>query len=91
MSGSEIFDTYEQEYATLYDSITKRITVAISAASPDHRHLLINQTKRDLEEADEIISQMDLELLSMAGPLRSQLSRRVKEFKEEMKRAKRDL
>ncbi|KAI8837883.1 hypothetical protein BC829DRAFT_404841 [Chytridium lagenaria] len=91
MSGSEIFDTYEQEYSTLYDSITKRINNAIPSASGEQRTLFINQTKRELEEADEIISQMELEVLTMVGPSKSVLSRRVKEFKKKTKRLKRDL
>ncbi|KAJ3115117.1 hypothetical protein HDU96_001176 [Phlyctochytrium bullatum] len=127
MSGSEIFDTYEQEYATLYNSIIKKVS-SIPKANSDQKALLINQTKRELEEADEIvrfaasalahadvflqsavrrrpflhvlgpsrltvpqISQMDLEVISMVGPQKAQLARRVKEFKEEMKRARRDL
>ncbi|KAJ3095538.1 hypothetical protein HDU97_006814 [Phlyctochytrium planicorne] len=154
MSGSEIFDTYETEYATLYDSIIRRINSGIASAPPgtawafpsaildeeimlwgrkgslhglgvvrypglgldfdgplsgpngivtdacrhgndtnaiEQKVLLINQTKRELDEADEIISQMEMEVLSMAGPQKSHLSRRVKEFKEEIKRARRDL
>ncbi|KAJ3201508.1 hypothetical protein HDU67_001296, partial [Dinochytrium kinnereticum] len=90
-SGSEIFETYEKEYATLHDSISRRLTQDLPNASPDQRKLLVSQTQRELEEADEIISQMEMELLSLPQTTKSLLSPKVKAYKDEIKKAKREL
>ncbi|KAI8608863.1 vesicle transport v-snare protein vti1 [Chytriomyces sp. MP71] len=92
MSESGIFDTYEREYATLYDGIRAKLVSEIgAAATAESRKRVVNQTKRELEEADEIISQMEMELVSLPGTVRARLAPRVKAFKDEMKTAKKDL
>ncbi|KAJ3115118.1 hypothetical protein HDU96_001177 [Phlyctochytrium bullatum] len=90
-NGSEIFETYEKEYATLHDSIQRKITQQIPAADPDKRKLLISQAQRELEEADEIISQMEMEIISLPQGIKSQLQPKVKAYKDEIKKAKKDL
>ncbi|KAJ3095539.1 hypothetical protein HDU97_006815 [Phlyctochytrium planicorne] len=89
-SGSEIFETYEKEYATIHDSITRKVGGLISA-SPDQKKLLVSQAQRELEEADEIISQMEMELLSLPSNTKTLLTPKVKAYKDEIKKAKRDL
>ncbi|KAJ3316502.1 hypothetical protein HDU76_001748 [Blyttiomyces sp. JEL0837] len=92
MSGSEVFETYQREYSTLHESIKQKITSAIpNAPQGEQKKLLINQCLRELEEADEIISQMETELVSLPGPVRASLQPRVKAFKEEIKKAKKDM
>ncbi|KAJ3017508.1 UNVERIFIED_CONTAM: hypothetical protein HDU68_011609 [Siphonaria sp. JEL0065] len=90
--GSEVFQTYEKEYSALYDAINRKVVSEISAApTADQKKRLINQANRELEEADEIISQMEMELVSLAAPIKGKLQPRVKSFKEEIKKAKKDL
>ncbi|KAJ3241564.1 hypothetical protein HDU81_000103 [Chytriomyces hyalinus] len=89
---SEIFSTYEKEFATLHDTITAKIVSEIpSAATADAKKRLVNQTNRELEEADEIISQMEMELVSLPTLVREQLAPRVKAFKNDLKKSKKDL
>ncbi|KAJ3287146.1 V-snare-domain-containing protein [Rhizoclosmatium globosum] len=90
--GSDVFQTYEKEYSALHDAITLKINSEIATApTPDQKKRLINQTNRELEEADEIISQMEMELSSLPAPVKSKLQPRVKSFKDEIKKAKKDL
>ncbi|KAJ3076270.1 hypothetical protein HDU98_004569 [Podochytrium sp. JEL0797] len=90
--GSEVFQTYEKEYATLHEAVTSKLTADIpSAATPEQKKRLINQATRELEEADEIISQMEMELASLAAPIKGKLAPRVKSFKDDIKKAKKDL
>ncbi|KAJ3194975.1 Vesicle transport through interaction with t-SNAREs 1A [Irineochytrium annulatum] len=88
---SERFETYQNDYATLWDSIQKRIQNAIPQAKGEQRRALINQTQRDFEEADEIIGQLDYELSTMPPDARAAHASKVRSFKDETKRAKKEL
>ncbi|KAJ3416393.1 hypothetical protein HDV05_001961 [Chytridiales sp. JEL 0842] len=90
-NSSEIFETYQKEYTTIYDSIQDKVRNAIPNATGEQRKLLVNQANRELEEADEIISQMEMELTSLPAGVKVQLGPRVKQFKDDVRRAKRDL
>ncbi|KAI9203697.1 vesicle transport v-SNARE protein N-terminus-domain-containing protein [Polychytrium aggregatum] len=91
MSGSEIFETYQKEYLTLQESISDKVKNLIPQAKPDQRKLLFNQATRELEEADEIISQMEVELQSLPPNIRNPLTPRLKSYKNDVKTLKKDL
>ncbi|KAJ3120826.1 hypothetical protein HK098_004224 [Nowakowskiella sp. JEL0407] len=55
------------------------------------RKLSVNQTERELEEADEILGQMEIELQSLAAPIRTKLQPRVRVYKDEVKKYKKEL
>ncbi|EGF82337.1 hypothetical protein BATDEDRAFT_34370 [Batrachochytrium dendrobatidis JAM81] len=89
MSG--IFETYEKEYRTLADDISKNISGQYSTAVGDQRKILQNKLQRELEEADEIIGQMEMELVSLPAQQRVSVSPRVQQYKEELKKFKKNL
>ncbi|KAI9338844.1 hypothetical protein BDR26DRAFT_862870 [Obelidium mucronatum] len=107
---SEVFQTYEKEYSSLFDSISRKVTLEIaSAPTLDQKKRLINQTNRELEEADEIVRNRVAEMMTSYPPLScrsakwkwklfrlppqsgGKLQPRVKSFKDEIKKAKKDL
>ncbi|KAJ3037717.1 hypothetical protein HDV00_001366 [Rhizophlyctis rosea] len=88
--GSEIFDTYQKEYETLHESLVQKVN-AIPTAAPDQRKLLSNEAERLLEEADELLSSMEVELSSLAQPIRTRLTPRLRSFKDDIKKVRRDL
>ncbi|KAI8811372.1 t-SNARE [Cladochytrium replicatum] len=88
---SVVFDTYEKEYGTLHESLSNRLTNLIPTASPDKRKLLVNQAERELEEVDEIISHMEIELQSLAQPVRTRLQVKLRMYKDEVKKFKKDM
>ncbi|KAJ1551590.1 hypothetical protein HK096_007511 [Nowakowskiella sp. JEL0078] len=90
-SGSEVFATYEREYATLQEAIRAKISSNVPAASGEQRKLVVNQAERELEEADEIIGQMEIELQSLAISVRTKLQPRVRIYKDEVKKFKNEL
>ena len=51
----------------------------------------MNQVQRELEEADEIIGQMEMELVSLPVSQRSSVSPRLQQYKDEVKKLKKDL
>ncbi|KAI8916070.1 snare region anchored in the vesicle membrane C-terminus-domain-containing protein, partial [Gorgonomyces haynaldii] len=58
---------------------------------PEQRKLVSNQIKRELEEADEIIGQMEMELASQPAMTRSKLQQKTKEYKESLKNVKKEV
>ncbi|TPX34050.1 hypothetical protein SmJEL517_g03215 [Synchytrium microbalum] len=88
--ASAIFEEYQKEYDTVHESISQKLASVPSVAA-EQKKLLVSQTKRELEEADEIISQMEMELLSLPGPIRSRLQPRVKSYKDEIKKFEKEL
>ncbi|KAJ1537854.1 Vesicle transport through interaction with t-SNAREs 1A, partial [Cladochytrium tenue] len=89
---SAVFDTYQKEFLALQAAVADKIRSAIPAAQePDAKKLLVNQCRRELEEADEIIGQMDMEAASLGPAAKERLQPRIKSFKEELRRAKKDL
>jgi vesicle transport through interaction with t-SNAREs protein 1 len=61
------------------------------ATSTEQRKLVNNSVAREMEEADEIIGQMEMELLSLPPATRAALAPKVKGFKEQVKGFKKDL
>ncbi|KAI8924805.1 t-SNARE [Entophlyctis helioformis] len=87
---TSIFETYEREYRTLADAIAKKLGGQLSDATGEQRKLLLNQVQREFEEADEIIGQMEMELVSLPPPQRNAVGPRVNQYKEELKKLKKD-
>ncbi|TPX42958.1 hypothetical protein SeLEV6574_g05317 [Synchytrium endobioticum] len=88
--ASAIFEEYQKEYDAVHESISQKLS-SIPTAGAEQKKLLVGQTKRELEEADEIISQMEMELLSLPGPIRFRLQPRVKSYKDEIKKFEKEL
>ncbi|KAI9006022.1 hypothetical protein BC832DRAFT_462919 [Gaertneriomyces semiglobifer] len=88
--GSEIFDTYQKEYDSLHESLLRKIE-GVGVATGEQKKLLYNQAERELEEAEEIISQMEVELSSLAQAPRMQLAPRVRSHKEDIKSLRQSL
>eukprot|EP00842_Homolaphlyctis_polyrhiza_P002684 jgi/Hompol1/3416/HPOL_006521-RA len=91
--SSGIFDTYEKEFRSLADDIAKKMAAGgtLATATGDQRKLVQNQLQRDLEEADEIIGQMEMELVSLPASTKAAVTPRVQQYKEQLKKFKKDL
>ncbi|RKP03823.1 hypothetical protein CXG81DRAFT_16658 [Caulochytrium protostelioides] len=92
-SQDEIFETYQREYETLVGSIQAKITALAdpSATPATQRPRVVNQAKRELEEVDEILGQMDVELASLPAMARSRLTPRVRTLRDQTKRLQAEL
>ncbi|KAJ3212696.1 hypothetical protein HK099_007678 [Clydaea vesicula] len=90
-NSSEVFENYQQEYKTLTTDIQEKINSQLQNVSNEQKKLLINQITRELEEADEIVGQMEVELMSLPQVTRNRLTAKVKQFKDEVKNYKKEL
>ncbi|KAJ1943093.1 Vesicle transport V-snare protein [Linderina macrospora] len=89
--SSELFDNYENEYAGLVATVKQRLETTLPELVGDERRTALRTTERELEEATELAGQMEMELLTLQGPTRSRAAPRVRQYKSDVERLKREL
>jgi vesicle transport through interaction with t-SNAREs protein 1 len=84
MSGSELFDNYEQEFNSIYASISHKLNIILPSQSGEKKKEIIRGLEREFRECDELLGQMEVELHSLAAHSRSKLSPRLRSYKSEI-------
>lgn len=82
-----LLDNYEQQYAILTADITGKIG-QLSSKSAGERKPLISELDRQLEEALELLEQMELEVREVEASQRPRLRTRVDSYQAELRRLK---
>ncbi|RUS27796.1 vesicle transport v-SNARE protein N-terminus-domain-containing protein [Jimgerdemannia flammicorona] len=90
-AGSELFENYAQDYTTISASIKQKVEQAIPSQSGEQRKATIRAVEREAEEADEIVGQMEIEILNLPQSTRTRLQPRLRNYKSELDKLKRDL
>ncbi|TFK28842.1 vesicle transport v-snare protein vti1 [Coprinopsis marcescibilis] len=92
-SPTALFESYEQEFKQLVEVIDGRLASIIDQddIKADDRKSSLRRVEMELEEADEMVSQMDLELQSIPQPTRPKYQIRLKEAKNNLLRCKKSL
>ncbi|XP_034946791.1 vesicle transport through interaction with t-SNAREs homolog 1A [Chelonus insularis] len=80
-----LIDNYEQQYAVLTADITAKIS-RISVVNGGEKRAFIQDVDRQLEEAQELLEQMELEVRGTSGSQRERLKSRVESHRAELKR-----
>ncbi|KAH8556158.1 t-SNARE [Umbelopsis sp. PMI_123] len=89
--GSELFASYEQDFSTICDTIRNKIEKQIPNQSGEQRKATVRAAEREIDEADEIIAQMEMEILNIPTASRTRLQTKLRLFKSEFEKTKRDL
>lgn len=84
MPGLELFNSYEQEFNDLVISIRNSLNVEAKNSVGEQRKAILRRAERDLEEAEEILSQMDVESQSLDRALKPTISQKLKSFNNEL-------
>lgn len=87
---SELFEGYEQDYATITDSISTKINTQVVNQRGEERKATVRAVERELDEAEEIVTQMDLELLNLPQS-RVKLGPKLRQYRGDLEKLKRDL
>ncbi|POW07539.1 hypothetical protein PSTT_08211 [Puccinia striiformis] len=82
--GLELFSSYEQEFNDLVISIRNALNVEAKNSVGEQRKAVLRRVERDYEEAEEILSQMDVELQSLDRALKPTISQKLKSYKAEL-------
>ncbi|CDS11647.1 hypothetical protein LRAMOSA03910 [Lichtheimia ramosa] len=89
--GSDLFASYEQDFQTVSDGIRNKIDQQIPSQSGEQRKATVRAVERELEEVDEILGQMEMEILNIPAPSRTRLQAKLRLYKSEAEKMKRDL
>ncbi|XP_043281129.1 vesicle transport through interaction with t-SNAREs homolog 1A [Venturia canescens] len=84
-----LIDNYEQQYAVLTADITAKIGRIVSLLGAEKREF-VQDVDRQLEEAQELLEQMELEVRGTSGNQRRRLGGRVESHRAELKRLTRE-
>ncbi|KAK3811851.1 MAG: t-SNARE [Benniella sp.] len=88
--GSELFESYEQDFEAIKVSINERITASGSQTGEIKKQTL-RAVDREIDEANEILQQMELELLNLPQATRTRLQTRFRGYKADMERLRQTL
>ncbi|CEI88500.1 hypothetical protein G6F70_007857 [Rhizopus microsporus] len=91
MATSDLFANYEQDFTSIADSIKSKIEKQIPNQKGEERKATIRAVERELDEADEILGQMEMEVLNVPTPSRTRLQAKLRLYKSEVEKLKRDL
>ena len=77
------FEGYEQDFAVLTAEITNGIA-RVPRLPPDEKKQMVANVEKQLEEAKELLEQMDLEVREIPSQSRGMYSNRMRSYKQEM-------
>eukprot|EP00128_Syssomonas_multiformis_P011316 Colp12_sorted_trinity150504_noHs@30374 len=89
--SSEVFENSEFEFQNLVVKIQKKITSQIPNYSGEQKKQAIKNAQRELEEADDILAQMDMELKNQPAQFRAKLQARLRNYQNQYANLQRDL
>ncbi|XP_076679170.1 vesicle transport through interaction with t-SNAREs 1a [Andrena cerasifolii] len=82
---ASLIDNYEQQYAVLTADITAKIG-KIRTQSGNEKRAFVQDVDRQIEEAQELLEQIELEVRGVNGAARDRLRGRVESHRAELKR-----
>ncbi|KAI8347111.1 t-SNARE [Mortierella sp. GBAus27b] len=89
-AGSELFESYEQDFEAIKVSINERLT-ASGGQTGEIKKQTLRAADREMDEANEIVQQMELELLNLPTSARTRLQVRYRGYKADLDRLKQTL
>ncbi|KAK9475730.1 t-SNARE [Lipomyces japonicus] len=88
--GSELFSSYESDFRLAFAEVAQKID-QIPELATEPRKATIRAAERAIDEADEIISQMAIELQNISSGNRAKLNARLRGYRSDLDKSKRDL
>eukprot|EP00010_Vexillifera_abyssalis_P001622 CAMPEP_0201552142 /NCGR_PEP_ID=MMETSP0173_2-20130828/14520_1 /ASSEMBLY_ACC=CAM_ASM_000268 /TAXON_ID=218659 /ORGANISM="Vexillifera sp., Strain DIVA3 564/2" /LENGTH=218 /DNA_ID=CAMNT_0047962571 /DNA_START=44 /DNA_END=697 /DNA_ORIENTATION=+ len=86
---SDLFEQYEREYNREISSCQRKLN-NLPALNPEQRRLVFQEIEKSIEQGDQYLMQMEREARS-ALSMRSRLEGRVRNYREEQSKLKRNL
>lgn len=88
---AELFDSYASDFGQLNSSITSKLNNEAPSQSGETKKATLRRVEMELEEADEIISQMEIEINSFPASLKSQYNLKLRGYKTDLEKQKEQL
>ncbi|KAI9058597.1 hypothetical protein FKP32DRAFT_1635339, partial [Trametes sanguinea] len=87
-SPTSLFDSYEQDFQQIIQSIRDKLEGDGKDAQGEQRKAALRRVEMELDEADEMVSQMEIEIQGIPQSIRSTYQARIKASKAELQRYK---
>ncbi|KAI9574558.1 vesicle transport v-SNARE protein N-terminus-domain-containing protein [Boletus coccyginus] len=87
-SPTALFDTYEQDFRQILDSVRSKLGGDGKDERGEQRRAALRRVEMELDEADEMISQMEIEIQGIPQSLRPQYQTRLRTAKADLTRFK---
>lgn len=87
-SPTALFNNYEQDFQQIIASIRDKLDVETKAEGIEQRKTTLRRVEMELDEADEMVSQMEIEVQGMPQSIKPQYQARIKSAKTELTRHK---
>ncbi|KAI0364289.1 vesicle transport v-snare protein vti1 [Pilatotrama ljubarskyi] len=87
-SPTALFDSYEQDFKQIIQSIRDKLEGDAKDAQGEQRKAALRRVEMELDEADEMVSQMEIEIQGIPQSLRPSYQSRIKASKADLQRYK---
>ena len=86
-----IFDGYDEEYKLLTSSISTKMSLVTNYEEDDEKKISdLNHINDLLTQGGQLVSQMELEVRSLDGATRRELTKKVTQYKSSLKTLKKE-
>ncbi|KAF9642719.1 V-snare-domain-containing protein [Thelephora ganbajun] len=87
-SPTTLFNNYEQDFQQIIESIRDKVEENSKSEGVEQRKTALRRVEMELDEADEMVSQMEIEVQGMPQSIKPQYQARIKSAKAELTRFK---
>lgn len=87
-SPTSLFDSYEQDFQQIISSIRDKLEGDAKGDAAEQRKAALRRVEMELDEADEMVSQMEIEIQGIPQSIRSSYQTRIKAAKADLQRYK---
>ncbi|CCM03486.1 uncharacterized protein FIBRA_05620 [Fibroporia radiculosa] len=87
-SPTALFDSYEQDFQQIIQSIRDKTDGDAKGEQAEQRKAALRRVEMELDEADEMVSQMEIEIQGIPQSIKPSYQTRIKSAKAELQRYK---
>ncbi|KAH8089878.1 vesicle transport v-snare protein vti1 [Cristinia sonorae] len=87
-SPTALFDSYEHDFQQIIASIREKLEGDANNEGGEQRKAALRRVEMELDEADEMVSQMEIEIQGIPQSLKTQYTSRIKAAKADLQRYK---
>ncbi|CAO1620491.1 unnamed protein product [Sympodiomycopsis kandeliae] len=81
---ADLFDSYSSDFEQLLSSITNNLDTTLPNQSGEQRKSTLRRCEMELDEAEEILSQMDIEIKSFPQSVRNKYQLSMKKYTDQL-------
>ncbi|KAJ3511499.1 hypothetical protein NLJ89_g4061 [Agrocybe chaxingu] len=87
-SPTALFDSYEQDFRQFIETIKEKLESSGTDANGEQMKVTLRRAEMDLDEADEMVSQMEIEIQGIPQSVRAQYHARLRTCKADLSQYK---